>query len=85
MMSFSPDHGLWYPLHPHGPHGLLDPWAISSAGERPPHTREVVGSNPTSPTTSTPSSSRPHVLAFKSIQADEEDHHDTFTRLPEGV
>src|SRR5665647_44326 len=26
------------------------PWAISSAGERPPHTREVVGSNPTSPT-----------------------------------
>ena len=30
------------------------PWAISSAGERPPHTREVVGSNPTSPTTSPP-------------------------------
>ena len=26
-------------------------WAISSVGERPPHTREVVGSSPTSPTT----------------------------------
>src|SRR5664280_1603442 len=39
------------------------PWAISSVGERPPHTREVVGSNPTSPTTLPflPPSARPFI------------------------
>src|SRR6267378_6779328 len=38
---------------------LSFPWAASSAGERLPHTQEVVGSNPTPPTTSSvaPSSS----------------------------
>lgn len=55
VASFSPPVRLWYPQPPaervagrSTPHS----WAISSAGERPPHTREVVGSNPTSPTTS---------------------------------
>ena len=52
MPSFSPPWGLWYPRYPYGPsRPCPDPWAISSVGERPPHTREVVGSNPTSPTT----------------------------------
>lgn len=30
---------------------IVTPWAASSAGERLPHTQEVVGSNPTPPTT----------------------------------
>ncbi len=49
--------------YPYGPRP--HPWAISSAGERPPHTREVVGSNPTSPTTLTATrpSARPAVLS----------------------
>src|SRR6267378_6984243 len=62
----------WYSLSPQGRglgrgawsriHGWVElsfPWAASSAGERLPHTQEVVGSNPTPPTTSSvaPSSS----------------------------